>query len=600
MVHTTPLLRRLAAGALLASAVILTLFSCDYPSGQPTGNTLPTTELANVPPNDTVALYYRLGAIPEFTLYWRGGDPDGYVTAFRYRWTTTRENGTSATTPWSTMLNISSFAGVTLPQVIGVAGQPQSIFRIYNFLVTLSPQDLKDTAAIRLIGDSLITGRAFAVPYQDGPVQGDSIFGADPLTNPTPTKGMFIFNSPDSANRQLYEIVAVDNNDSEDPTPANVTFWTQRSPQPTITITGRPAGGSWAIRYITERWTGLVWTFGFQDPSTFEQQFSFSVDDTLHWSPWIDAPRAVVTALDFRSGTTNHTLYARCRNRWGAISRTVSEPFTAFVPIFDDPATPPRTLIINNDCKLATSPPLTPDTNQVMAFYREVMDSLGRTGRYDIWNTASLSGRFPNREVLGAYSSVVLVSEHPLSNLGFAGRAFLIDNSSKQPLLANYLQVGGKLIYSCGPEPGNVWPSYDAWSNTYWHTQPGALTAPNGIGSTQRDFTGANGRFGYPSVTLEPTKFHPDSTVTPGGSPALRNMALHPPRGFAETIYSYVSGTGQARYNGGPLGIRYLAPPPVPPGRQTYSVVNLGFPLYYVRKSGAIGALRSAFTDVND
>jgi len=379
-----------------------------------------------------------------------------------------------------------------------------------------------------------------------------------------------------------------------------VTFWTQRAPRPIVTITGGPdnSTNAWAIRYVTERWTGLQFTFGFSDPSTFEQQFSWSVDDTLHWSEWSTDPRALVTALNFQSTTSQHVLYARCRNRWGSISATVARQFTATVPNFDDPNYPRRTLILNNNVKLTASPVLTPDTNQVKAFFRELMDSLGRSGTYDIWSTQSSSGAFPSRTAMGNYSAVILLSEHRLSNLGLAGLRYIVENGTKQPLLENYLNVGGKMVYSTAPDVDRVWSEYSRWSERIWHTQPLRTPAPGG--SAERDFTGATGRLGYPSLNLDPAKIHPDSTATPGGPRALRLMMLHPPRGFGESIYLYNSGTAQPGFANGPLGVRYLAPPPVPPARSTYSVVSFGFPLYYMEKSGAIGALRKAFTDINE
>ena len=60
----TSIVRSLAMLVLFASLIGL-IWSCKEPPGGPHGNTPPDTRLANVPVNDTIALYIRNGAIPE-------------------------------------------------------------------------------------------------------------------------------------------------------------------------------------------------------------------------------------------------------------------------------------------------------------------------------------------------------------------------------------------------------------------------------------------------------------------------------------------------------------------------------------------------------
>ncbi len=108
------------------------------------------------------------------------------------------------------------------------------------------------------------------------------------------------------------------------------------------------------------------------------------------------------------------------------------------------------------------------------------------------------------------------------------------------------------------------------------------------------DFTGAKGRSGYPNVVLDSTKLPPEA----GG--LIRDIAINFPRGFGRTISLFDSKSDSLGFEDAPLGVRYLAPPPIPPARETYSVVYFGFPLYYAKKSDVIQSLRKAFEDVNE
>jgi hypothetical protein len=575
---------RLRVALTLLLSALFVVGSCKYPEGPPLGNTPPRTRLANVPANDTIAQYIRLGATPEVTLFWLGDDPDGFVIAYKYRWTEISRLSASAK-PWTTVLNISTLGGAPIQQPILVKGEPQSLFAIYNLITTLDP--VRDSSLVRVLGDSLATQRSFLVPYRTGIVAGDSLCGANTEVNETPTKGTFIFDSPLDSNMHRFEVASVDNKDAIDPAPAVVNFWTLRSPEPIAVINAIPPPDQYAIRYKTETFAGLPFAFSTLDPSTFDQEYSWSVDDTVDWSPWSPDGTAFVTASSFdpiASGT--HTFYLRARNRWGAVSAIVARPFTAFVPAFDDPNFPRRTLIISNDVN-GNGTPGKPDTNQVKSFYAEIMDSAGRAGRYDIWiSSGRVQNVFPSREMLGNYSSLLILLEQTLPVLG-PDRALRISADTSGPI-GRYLGGGGKLIIS-GPPDGRkqIVSLNDAFFTSILHTAP--ILAKN----PALDFIGAFGRLGYPDLLLDASKIQPDS----GG--ALRNIELNYPRSFAQTIFLFNS-KSDGQYESQPVGIRFLAPPPVPPARATYSVVYFGFPLYYAEKSAATQTLQQAFVDVNE
>ena len=581
--------RLCATVVAIAFGLAVWLTACEYPSGAPLGNAPPETRLSNVPANDTIAQYIRLGVAPTVTLNWIGNDPDGYVTGFSYRWTNVRDNHSASMTEWTTVLNVAAIGGQPLQNVILVKGHPQSVFRIYHYIVTLSTLDGNDIPVIRALLDSLATLRTFAVPYQTGPVAGDSVVGADPSVNVTPTRGTFTFDSPDSANRHLFEVRAIDNADAVDPTPDLVNFWTLASPRPIVAITEMPPENSLAVREATYYWRGLRFEVASMDASTFDIDYQWSVDDTLHWSVPDPADVVYVTASDFRRPTNPHVFYARARNTWGVLSPVDSAVFSVSIPLFEDPAAPRRILVINNDHLYPFSVPGTPDSNQVKAFYAGILDRLGRGGTYDIWTNQSRPGpaNWPSRDIVSQYAAVVLVSEVRTKVIPF------VITGSVQDILREYLFVGGKLIVSCMPDPATSVNQYGSWSYEIYHAA-GFRT------STERDFVGARGRLGYPDIRLDQQKIPPDSVAGSTGLRAIRQLALHTPRGFAEVIYMYDSGLDRPGWENLPLGLRFLAPPPRPPEPQTYSVVMLGFPLYFMEEGAAELVMRKAFEDIRE
>jgi len=591
--------RILFSATLLVFSMVM--WNCENPGGSQKPNSPPNTRISNVPPDDSIAQYIGRGAIPEFTINWLGDDEDGFVIAYHYRWTDQSRFGTS-TKEYSTVLNISQIAGIPLLSPILVQGSPRSLSELYRFLVTLTFGDPADTSAIRFINDSLGTRRPFAVPYEKGPIPGDSIKGSDPIVNQSPTRGTFIFSSLADSNLHTFEVSAVDDYDSVDPTPAIVRFWTLPAPAPRAIITSGPPNNRFALRCITDTWPGLAVTFSSLDPSTFEQEYSWAVDDTTasNWSPWNSTPGAIITASDFRSPGESHTMHLRARNRWGVVSRdTTKPPFLSIVPPFTEPNFPGRILIINNSPKLLNaSHPLVPDSNTVNAFYREIMDSLGLNGKYDLYTTPYSSGVWPDRRQIINYSTVVLLTEQRLDYLGFGASRFWVSNS-KQLILREFLSVGGRLITVVSPNTYSNFffgalakTQFDVLASEIFHA---AATVEN----NDSDFVGARGVLGYPDFVLDQNKIYPDSlgSQLPG---IIRGISVNFPRGFGETISLFDSRTNKPGFENAPLGIRFLAPPPVAPGCQTYSVVYFGLPLFYCEKSVAIQAMRKAFQDLNE
>lgn len=583
-------------------------WTCKYPSGPVNPNTFPHTRLANVPANDTIARYIERNAFPELQLSWVGDDPDGYVIGFQYRWTTTRAGQPFPPPPeWSTLLNITK---TDWQNVIVVKGTPSSYFRVYNYLATLGPND---TSLIRIIGDSLATNRTFAVPYKTGIIPTDSIAGAPLLVLQTPTIGTFIFDSPADSNFHRFQIRSIDNSGDVDPFPATTYFWTLVSPGSVVTFDSYSLGNPLAIKYATDRWQGLHFTYHALDANnSFGFQFQWAVDDTLTWSPWTDSQEAYVTAADFKpyqAGRHNHVFHVRARNRWGVISPDSIRNFTATVPQIDDPNWPKRTLIID-DCKIWTTGSGTrgrPSLNQVDSLYREVMDSLGKTGQFDIWRIGQTVPQFqwPNRDTLGYYSSVLVVLPVGLPNIGADARYRMA--SGPQAEFRDYLiTAGGKLIWDGSPNMLTAIQNFNTpnqlsgtWATDIFHIAPNTPQSPyivSQASSQGQDFNGVWGVEGYPDVRLDTNKIATDSATA---ALNIGNIGINFVYGFAQTISQFHSRFGSF-YENLPVGVRFQAPPPVPPRRQTFSVVFFGFPLYYAEKPAIIQSLRKAFQDINE
>lgn len=587
----------------VATALSIVMWTCEYPSGSLNGNTGPDTRLANVPANDTIARYIGNNAFPELSLSWVGDDPDGYVIAFQYRWTTTGY-GQPFPAPggWNTVLNITKSDWINM---ILLRGSPASTFRVYDFLATLG-RNIQDTSIIRIVGDSLATQRPFAVPYREGIVVTDSIVGASRLNLQTPTTGTFIFNSPADSNFHRFEVRSVDNRDAVDPSPSSVYFWTLVSPGSIVTITGVPQANSLCISYVTDRFRGLRFAFSAIDPNNGEgTDFSWSIDDTLHWSPWSSSVEAFVTAAHFQpqppqSGT--HYFHVRARNRWSVISPDTVRPFTVIVPPINNLNLPKRTLIVNDDINgingTGVSGQGQPTLAQVDSFYAEIMDSLGRTGKYDVWRVAQMANQWPSRDTLGNYTSVLVLMEQFIRPVG-QGSAQKFQGGPQQNF-REYLNVGGNLIWSGTPNTPTGINSYNTinvlsgtWATDIFHIAPNTQQTPYFM-SQGLDFNGVRGDLGYPSIPLDSTRIAPDSAS------AIRNIGnigINFPYGFAQTISFFHSRFGTF-YENFPVGVRFLAPLPAPGQPRTYSVVHFGFGLYYGQKSAVIQSLRKAFQDI--
>jgi hypothetical protein len=141
--------------------------------------------------------------------------------------------------------------------------------------------------------------------------------------------------------------------------------------------------------------------------------------------------------------------------------------------------------------------------------------------------------------------------------------------------------VGGKLIVS-------AWKTAERFDTTFakdrFHIQ--SFSDPRYYRmNTAFDFVGGRGRLGYPDLQMDSTK------MLAAWNGALANIPYVSPRGFAEVIFSYESKTN-SDWQGRILGIRYLG--------ITYTVVYLGFPLFYAQPDDAAAIMQKALQDIGE
>jgi hypothetical protein len=182
---------------MILVAVCIGLLSCENPTGTPKGNSFPDTRLANLPPNDTIAQYITRGCYPRtislLVVMIQMGISSHIITTDDVRRTGHLPREIRCDPEYHRgRRDCSGHAGNPSRAGRGKTRAPGSLYRIYNFMATLDPTNLE---LRNKIDDSLGTGRIFAVPYPTGAIVGIPP-GADPLISETPTKGVFIFDSP--------------------------------------------------------------------------------------------------------------------------------------------------------------------------------------------------------------------------------------------------------------------------------------------------------------------------------------------------------------------------------------------------------------------
>ncbi|TAK56193.1 MAG: hypothetical protein EPO24_11450 [Bacteroidetes bacterium] len=605
--------------SFLAAILMVTFWGCST-EDTPLPNQPPIARLANVPPSDRIVSLTN----PRLKLYWVGDDPDGFITAFKYRWSYTITSGNVTDTlqkAWFTVLNIMYGSGQSaLTLMLDTSYQNSEIYttKVYKYIANLPPETgLPDDIENGLIrGDTVsIEGVRVYASNPDSIIDQSSGLRVEKRypVHDNPNSGTFIFDSQDSINFHSFQLIAIDNFGALSDT-ATVQFITTRVPPPTTTILTYPQEEGYVLDRYTDSFTGLRFTFQGNDANSRTLEYQWVVDKELYdpedipWSQWSERPYAFVTARDFKDPYAyEHKFYVRARNEFGSIDTLgyyvavqrddngnvtsydtirANVTFHTVYPEFAKPGYQKRTLLLNNSFEYYDTDtnvgPAHPTFATLNAYWQEIMDEAGMSGKYDFRITTKDS--FPTLLQLGAYSSIVLFAD-VTDQVGRWFRNPDHDTStslvgSKGTRLTSYCYIGGRIIWSAKNLALNL------------NTDADLRTRVLHIQGTQQDllggFIGAKGYEGYPDVSVDTAKL---DTAWHGG---LREVWYVLPVGFGERVYTINHRDNDLfpflNLNSNYVGIRYEG--------ITFSSIYLGYPLYYIKKSEAVLALKKALEDI--
>ncbi len=581
---------------------------CDE-CGTPHINNAPQTRLSNVPPPGIVS------TSPLLTLSWLGDDADGYVVAYRYRWSFQLGPGAPVEyKDYTYILNI-TIGGLALIMEGHADGDTLSAPEIYKFFATLPPEGL-DTLRLNQLA------RGDTVEFAGVRVFASNPDGERYPTHQNPSRGTFIFDSQDTLNPHTFEVAAIDNNGWVDPDPATVDFFTPKVPPPDALVTAGPALTDTVLILdeFTDTYDGIQFTFQGFDPNSRTIEYSWVVDRDLwpaesleaKWSPFSLSTTARIKGSDLPFHyETNHRIYVRARNEFGSIStrgyftRPVNvgtdsarldtfwayRDFHTVYPNFAKiPPPPQRILLIMNVFNWDTLAvlPYKPARSDVKQYYIDLYNSLGLAGKYDIFDVEynpSLTGTWPGLGLLGNYSMI-----HVVGDVGNEfNRVPSLANSSQGKMQA-YCYAGGKLLINGWnlTRPDNMPSNTTFWNNILHILNQFPIIPAEYIGARHQAIPDP---VQYPDAPLDLAKL---DTAWHGALPAFNGYQAY---GFGEIIYRYDALHDNAvlpfpptPIEGSVIGIRYLG--------LTYDSIYLGFPLYYTEQAAALEVLRRAFQDL--
>jgi hypothetical protein len=611
MSQISPLQMRFPAVVFLIVFAVA-LFGCTEPDdgGTKYPNNPPQTRLSNVPPPGIIS------SSPLLTLSWLGDDADGYVVAYRYRWSFQLNSGSPVEyKDYTYILNI-TIGGLALILDLHNPGDTAAAPDVYQFFATLPPEGL-DTLRLNQLA------RGDTVEFAGVRVYASNPDGERYPTHQNPSRGTFIFDSQDTLNPHTFEVAAIDNNGWVDPDPATVDFFTPLVDPPDAIVTGGPALTDTVLILdnLTDTYDGIEFTFQGFDPNSRTIEYSWVVDRDLwpaesleaKWSPFSLSTSARIKGSDLPDHyATSHRIYVRARNEFGSIStrgyftRPVNvgtdsaradtfwayRNFNTVYPLFArNPAPPQRILLIMNVFNWDTLAvlPYRPSRADVRQYYIDLYNSLGLAGKYDIFDveyTPSLTGAWPGLGALGQYSMVHVVGDV----VNEFNRVPSIANSSQTKLIA-YCYAGGKLLMNGWnlTRPDNMPANTTFWNNILHIANQFSVPVAEYIGARHQTIPDPTQ---YPDAPLDMAKL---DTAWHGALPAFN---IYQAYGFGQIAYRYDALHDNAvllvgapiPIENGVLGIRYLG--------LTYDSIYLGFPLYYTEQAAALEVLRRAFQDL--
>ncbi len=631
---------------VVIAIVILGFLGCEG-NGSQYANIPPMARLANIPPPDRVTDLKN----PRLTLYWVGDDADGFVTAFKYRWSYTITENNQTTTyqkSWKTLLNIMWGSGASaLALMLDTAYQNSEIYttKVYKYFANLDPSAEGTSQGLPIdVADGLLRGDTVLIEgirvYASNP---DSIIDQstiDPTSpNPllrrglrmvkrypehvNPNSGTFIFDSQDSVNYHVFQISAVDNLGSVG-TAATVRFNTFNVPPPSDSISMNTEDTLYVIDKITDTFTGIHVTFWGNDPNSRTIEYQWVVDrdrwpeGQVPWSKWSERAYADITAKDlYDPYATEHTFYLRARNEFGSINTLgyftyevrdsnqnivrydttwSHKTFYTLYPEFAKTGYTKRILLLNHSYEVpeSDSDAAHPTYPKLIEYWTKLMDDAGVAGKYDVWSTKKQN--YPTFEMFTKYSTVVLFADilSPDSKW-YAGSISSEDTNTaifggKANRLIGYCRIGGNIIWS-SRNLGMRLNTAELIHSSILHGS--LLITDEAVQAATRDSVGLIGANANPLVPFDgyiDVMFDSTKLAPLGGYLGYNYYADR--IGMGERFYSYVHRNPSSTHANQNIGIRYAG--------STFKSIYFGFPLYYIRYADAVVILRTALRDVGE
>jgi len=472
---------------LVTSSAILTtllILVCTKDITSPNPNIPPTTTIANIPvEGDTIFALVKL--------QWDGGDDDGYVIGYEWKYQTTYSStGQSVSTEWK-----------------------------------FTPE----------------------------------------------TSLTIAFNSSDSlGNRQEFQIRAIDNNKTADPTPEMKTFYTTQTVAPEVTIITPAAHSEYFIaEEITDWYYGIPLVFSGYDEDGDIVEFGWSVDGgEFNWT----ADTSLYITPDHFNTPLNgqHTIKVIARDNTNIVSL---EGFAVTVNLVK--ATFEKDILIIDETIEREFPPSAAATDaQVDSFYAAIF---GVPDPDDVWDYEYyyLRGKpLPPLSKLGQYKMVIWHAD----NRPTTEPHKLADHVD---YFKGYMNIGGDFIMS----GWRILKSF-AWDRAFPTTFEDTSFVAEYLHILAADETpyylgdciGALGIFGdFSDIEVDAEKLQGN----PFRGKLVQINTIQRAGGFTDILYRYRNEAGSTfpTFAGQSIGLLYTG--------TVFDAVILGFPIYFIKSEHA-------------
>jgi hypothetical protein len=398
----------------------------------------------------------------------------------------------------------------------------------------------------------------------------------------TETSVTIAFDSPSPVNYQYFEVVAIDNNDNVDPTPATKKFFTLPTsfPDTEILIPQTDREDVFAKETVDDWWPGIPLRMSASDADGQVIEYAWKVNDG-EWH-WTEDSIVYIHPSEFIPLEETHWIHVISRDNTNLLDPVpASRRIDIWVPTFENDI-----IIIddtNEDISFAGQEPPYDNTTdaKIDSFYFDIFG--GNRGDLEItqWDF-SFRGMISMRR-LKDYKMIIWHKDQ----YDYTAKNFI----RNEKLIKDYLHVGGKLVFSGHrllgqymdqsyerppPEAGWLPPllfkpgQWNSFVYDYLHVQVADVTKIEG---TLESIKGANSNFTgeiFPEPAKIPARF-------PYYGQLGHIFAFDTWGGFTVPIYTYHG--SDPRVDGKVCGLRYFG--------SVYDLIYLGFPLWYLQYDGA-------------